>query len=253
MMDHIGVIFVGHGTRNAQGISEFFDLTRRIQQKLTWWATRMGRVLTYATAFLELVGPDIPCAMQTCLNAGVHRIVVVPFFLFEAGHMKQDLPTIILNASRLYPEIPIDLMDAIGVDERFMRVLIERMEQLEGEQPLSVLLLGRGNRESSAQREFEIIAQWVRNQSSVARLEVGYLAGDSVNWLEVLDGMAESRDTHILIQPYLWFHGWLTDQIPRWLTEWQASRPCVETMIGAPLGTHPVLVDAMVARAMSVL
>jgi len=48
---------------------------------------------------------------------GVTRITLVPLFLAQGGHTKEDLPRLLNEIRRNHPDITIDVTEAIGDSE----------------------------------------------------------------------------------------------------------------------------------------
>src|SRR3954454_17575598 len=84
MPNQAGVLLVGHGTRSATGIRQFFDIVER--------AAKVLAPVAVEPAFLELSQPDIDTAIGRLAMRGIERLVTLPLLLFAAEHVKQDIP-----------------------------------------------------------------------------------------------------------------------------------------------------------------
>ena len=251
------VIFVGHGTRSSLGQSEFHETCRLVEQGIRRQRNILEAraTLNFQRSYLELAEPSLSATLR---RTSVHQsecVIVAPLFLFEAGHMEHDIPHIIAE-SKLDYHSSVQVLPAVGVDERFVQVTVERVREAgyPDDKPEAVLLLGRGNRSGSAQAVFEEVGLLVRQQIQPSCLETGHLAGTGRGCKEVLGCMVAKGYPRLHVQPYLCFHGWLTRQIPTWLNEWQQSRSgkrMPKVVIGEPLGIHPLLVDSMVDRVVA--
>jgi sirohydrochlorin ferrochelatase len=79
----LGVLVVGHGSRDAEANGEFETLVA------TYRAARPD--LDVVHAYVELAHPSLSDAL--CLLAQrTESVVVLPLFLFAAGHVKNDIP-----------------------------------------------------------------------------------------------------------------------------------------------------------------
>src|SRR5436190_70542 len=86
----LGLLLVGHGTRDSAGLAEFRELHRLLVE-------RAGE-LPVESCFLELAEPNISAGIEALLARGVRQIVVAPLLLFAAGHAKRDIPEGVADA-----------------------------------------------------------------------------------------------------------------------------------------------------------
>jgi len=102
------ILFV-HGARDPR----WAEPVERIQQLLAMSVD--PAVLVYA-AFLEFMSPTLPeLVAQLALQQIIH-ITVVPIFLGQGGHVRNDLPQLIRELQSRYPQIQFKLAPAVGED-----------------------------------------------------------------------------------------------------------------------------------------
>ena len=100
------LILFAHGARDPR----WAEPLQVLQQRL---ATRAPGI-PVALAFLELMPPDLASAAATLVAGGARRLQVVPVFLGQGGHVRDDLPRLV-DALRLrHPEVDVRLSDAVG-------------------------------------------------------------------------------------------------------------------------------------------
>lgn len=68
-------------------------------------------------AFLELMQPALAEAVARIAAEGYDRITLVPLFLAQGGHLKQDLPLLLDGIRSGHPDVQIDVTEAIGDSE----------------------------------------------------------------------------------------------------------------------------------------
>lgn len=100
------VVLFGHGARDPQWAGPM----RRIRERMLM-APDAPRV---ELAFLELMTPTLGAAIDALAADGVRRIVVVPVFLAQGGHLKRDVPALVEAAGTAHPECRIELVQAVG-------------------------------------------------------------------------------------------------------------------------------------------
>ena len=103
------IILFAHGARDPEWAAPF----RRIAARL-----REARPnLPVQLAFLELMQPALADAVAGMAAEGVTRITLVPLFLAQGGHLKEDLPRLLEDIRHSHPGITIDVTQAIGDSE----------------------------------------------------------------------------------------------------------------------------------------
>ena len=76
-------------------------------------------------AFLELMEPRLAEAVATLSGEGIDRITLVPLFLAQAGHLKEDLPSLLDDIRRQHPSVRIDVTAAIGDSESLTNAIAD--------------------------------------------------------------------------------------------------------------------------------
>lgn len=114
-----GYIVLGHGSRVEETKEILAGIAATLKNRL-----QSERVRFAALQFNE---PDLPGVISSMANEGVTDIVVMPLFLVDGNHVRQDIPEIIQDESRKYPSIKIKVTDHIGADVRIADILIERV------------------------------------------------------------------------------------------------------------------------------
>lgn len=99
------ILLVAHGSRRPQANLEVHQLAERLQGQL-------GRKVS--ACFLELGEPNIPEGIDRALASNPGEILVLPYFLTEGRHMEEDIPRILQEKARAYPETPIRLLHYVG-------------------------------------------------------------------------------------------------------------------------------------------
>ena len=109
MATRSSIILFAHGARDPEWAAPF----RRIAARL-----REARPnLPVQLAFLELMQPALADAVAAMAAEGITRITLVPLFLAQGGHLKEDLPRLLDDIRRGHPGVTIDVTQAIGDSE----------------------------------------------------------------------------------------------------------------------------------------
>ncbi|HWQ37025.1 MAG TPA: CbiX/SirB N-terminal domain-containing protein [Burkholderiales bacterium] len=103
------IVLFAHGARDP-GWAEPF---RRIQARLRAACPEAAVEL----AFLESLQPGLADAAARLADAGVSHMTVVPLFLAQGGHLKEDLPRLVARIRQTHPAVRIRVTAAIGDSE----------------------------------------------------------------------------------------------------------------------------------------
>ncbi len=99
------LILFAHGARDPEWAEPF----RKIRDNV---ALRSG--LTVELAFLEIMTPALPDAVEKLAAAGHDAITVAPLFMAQGGHLKHDLPQLLEDLRLRFPAVALALLPAVG-------------------------------------------------------------------------------------------------------------------------------------------
>ena len=111
-----GIILFGHGARDARWKAPFDRLEARLAH------VHPGPV---SLAFLELMTPDLPAAIDAQVEQGCERITVIPVFFGQGGHLRRDLPEIVEQCRARHPGVEIRCTGAAGEDEGVLAAIVD--------------------------------------------------------------------------------------------------------------------------------
>lgn len=246
----IGLLLIGHGTRNPAGQAEMLELSARV-------AARRADVASQP-CWLEFASPNIDDGVRNLIDRGVQQIVAMPLLLFAAGHVKQDIPAALSAAAERHPGLSIRLAGYLGCHPRVVALSALRFnEVLSGNESVSVrpdraetllLLVGRGSRDPEANAEMAQFARLVFEQTQVGWCEVCFTAMAEPSLARGLDFVATTSYSQIVVQPHLLFRGELLERIG---AAQHARHQMGEKrwLLAEHLGVHDFLVDAVLEIA----
>lgn len=99
-------------------------------------------------AYLQFGKPNITDAIKECILSGAERIIIHPYFLSSGVHVTRDIPGIIEEAKVLYPDREFIYTEPLGIHEKLVQVVMERIHSAKGLKP-----------EEIEKRSFEIISE----------------------------------------------------------------------------------------------
>ena len=103
------ILLFAHGARDPSWAEPFRRIVARLGQKQPRIRVEL--------AFLELMQPTLESAVAGLAAESIGHITVVPLFLAQGGHLKEDLPRLLDDIRRDHPALRIDVTTAIGDSE----------------------------------------------------------------------------------------------------------------------------------------
>jgi sirohydrochlorin ferrochelatase len=191
------------------------------------------------TATLELnakpLAQQIVEFAQQALLQGVRQLVVIPLFLLEGIHVKEDLPEELTTAKAQLPSrIRLQCLPYLGGQERFKQYVRDRLMKTTAE---GCILLAHGSRRPAGNRLIQQLGT--------------ELAADVAFWkvapdleTQVYDVMRRGHQ-RIAIAPYFLFPGSITDAITHRTEELAERFPKLSLRLLSPLGTSADLGKAI--------
>lgn len=259
------VLLVGHGSRVQAGNEELLEFTRLI-------AARKPE-LKVETCFIELASPSIAGGIARCIEGGAAEIYVVPIILFAAGHSKLDIPMAIDEAKQRYPGVKFIYGRPLGVQDRAVDILLERIQEAERlpllqvkaaggmdldlrgngastieDKDTIVLLMGRGGSDPDANSDLYKISRLLWERTGYRSVESCFIAIAKPSLPDGLERCLALGARRIIVLPYLLFTGVLMQQFAERVAQFAAEHPGLEVEIGGTLGAHPLLVDMLTER-----
>ncbi len=117
--DQTGIILVDHGSRLASANNMLNDVVELFR--------RVSGYPIVAAAHMELAAPSIADAFSACVAQGATRVVVHPYFLSPGRHSTTDIPRMVTEAAKHYPDIGFHVTQPLGLDEQIAQVIVKRI------------------------------------------------------------------------------------------------------------------------------
>ena len=91
-MNKTGVMICGHGSRDIRAVEEFASLQSSLAARLPEYTVEYG--------FLEFAKPIIRDGLDKLREQGINHVLAVPGMLFSAGHVKNDIASVLNEYQR---------------------------------------------------------------------------------------------------------------------------------------------------------
>ncbi|MFW2372208.1 MAG: sirohydrochlorin chelatase [Gammaproteobacteria bacterium] len=112
------LLLIAHGSRRQQSNDE----VKVIAEKLHHHCADQYPIVE--AGFLELGEPLIPDGIKRCVERGATSVIVLPYFLNSGTHVVTDVPEIVNETQKHYPEVDIKVSKHLGASDLMMDLLI---------------------------------------------------------------------------------------------------------------------------------
>ena len=111
------VLLVSHGSRSPKTKEEISDLVDILRQRMP------GGIVEFA--FLEIETPSIPEGIDRCVSQGAATVVLALNFLNAGQHVDKDIPAIVQESKRKYPQINFIMTRLLGQHPQIPNLFID--------------------------------------------------------------------------------------------------------------------------------
>jgi sirohydrochlorin ferrochelatase len=116
-----GILLLAHGSREGD--------TEATMQQITAYVKDMLQNDMVEEAYLQFRDRSLERGLLRLVDRGADTIVVIPYFLFEGVHIKEDIPAE-LDAFRLnHPGMMITFGRTLGADRRLAEIIADRVRE----------------------------------------------------------------------------------------------------------------------------
>jgi precorrin-8X/cobalt-precorrin-8 methylmutase len=247
-MGGYGVVLVGHGSRDPDGVRQFEALAALIHQR--------AGAHTITHGYLEFASPTIDEAVRANIAQGVKEIVMVPGVLLAASHAKNDIPSEFLAMCREYPDVAFYYAGVMGIHPLILELCRERLIEAESHSPHVVrrdetclVVVGRGTTDPDANSDVSKLTRMLEEGLGFGGSFVCYSGTAKPLVAEGLSLAAKLGFRRVIVFPYFLFDGVLVKRVNAAADALAERHPEVEVLKTGHLGVHPLVAEVFLARA----
>lgn len=111
------IVLFAHGSRDPLWRAPIDAVAAEIQ--------RIEPNMAVHCAFLELMSPSLPEAVDALVQSGHRCVRVMPLFLGMGRHAREDLPQLIGQLRQSHPDLLLELLPAAGEMPELTRCLAQ--------------------------------------------------------------------------------------------------------------------------------
>lgn len=116
-MGHTAVVFFCHGSRDPHWRAPFDQILHSFRSHYPGVRAEL--------AFLELMTPDLATTLDNLCAAGCWRIRVIPLFLAPGAHTRRDLPALLEEARRRWPDLQVQAGETLTEAAVVRRAMVD--------------------------------------------------------------------------------------------------------------------------------
>jgi sirohydrochlorin ferrochelatase/(2Fe-2S) ferredoxin len=238
-----GLLIVGHGSRDPRANVEFEAVAAAFRS--------VRPDIEVAHGYVELACPSLATALRDLVQRA-DSIVVLPLFLFAAGHVKNDIPLALSQARHDFPGVRFTAAQALGVHPTLVELAFERARPaFEGARKATktaVIVVGRGSSDPDANGDFCKVVRLLAEGRDIGWVVPCFIGVTRPLLEETVELVARARPERIIIVPYFLFGGQLISKIRGQVEAFQARYPWIKTDLAPHLGSDQRLLKLMDER-----
>jgi sirohydrochlorin ferrochelatase len=112
------VLLMAHGSRRPEANADLQALAAEVRQA----GYRVVEI-----SFLELAPPDIPTGGRACVQPGIERVLMLPYFLSAGVHVVQDLESHRAALTTEFPQVDFLLCPPLGRHPLMLEIVLDRL------------------------------------------------------------------------------------------------------------------------------
>ena len=248
-MNNIGVMICGHGSRNEMAVEEFSQLKVALAARFPEYPVEYG--------FLEFAQPIIRDGLDSLRDAGMRHILAVPGMLFSAGHVKNDVASVLNKYAADHADIGLEISygRALDIDAKMLYAAEARIAEAEASADLVVpreetllMVVGRGTSDPDANSNINKICRMLWEGMGFGWGEVCYSGVTFPLVAPGLEHAARLGYKRIIVFPYFLFTGVLVERIYSITDQIAARFPDTEFLKAGYFCDHPSVIDTFEER-----
>ena len=247
--NHTAVMICGHGSRDEDAVAEFAALAEALRRRVPW-------PLDYG--FLEFATPVIRDGLDRLRRAGARHILAVPGMLFAAGHVKNDVPSVLNRYMAGHEGVEVRYGRDLGFDTRLVRAagarVGEAMARADGPMPAMaprdtlLLTVGRGTSDPDANANVAKVSRLLWEGLGFGWGETAYSGVTFPLTRPALEHAVRLGYRRIVVFPYFLFTGVLVRRIYDATDAVAARHPDIQFVKAGYLNDHPLVLDTFLER-----
>lgn len=116
-MEKTALILFAHGARDPEWASPMRRVRAAVLQR--------DPALRVELAFLEFMAPNLGDCARALVGEGYTAISIVPMFIAQGGHLKNDVPVLMDELRNAFPDVRFVLSPPVGEAEPLVQAMAD--------------------------------------------------------------------------------------------------------------------------------
>ena len=116
-----GILILAHGSREKSTEDTLSEIIAMLKQDM--------KECLIETAYLQFNENNLEAGLNRLVNQGAKDIKVIPYFLFDGIHIREDIPREIEQYLADKDGIKISIGKTLGADKRLAMILTDRVRE----------------------------------------------------------------------------------------------------------------------------
>jgi len=117
-----GILILAHGSKKKETEKILNSLVDKVKNKT-------GEELVIP-AYLQFLEENLEKGVEMLVNKGAKEIRIVPMFLFDGVHVRENIPNELNDIKKKYPGINIKMGRHIGDDDKLVDIIVDRISEI---------------------------------------------------------------------------------------------------------------------------
>jgi sirohydrochlorin ferrochelatase len=117
-----GILLFAHGSPVEEANRGVHDLAAKIEAAGPYGYVR--------AIFLDSTQADLNAGVKQAVEAGVERLIIIPFFLTVGLHLRRDLPKLVAAAQEKHPNIEITMGQSLEGHPLMPSMILSRVQEV---------------------------------------------------------------------------------------------------------------------------
>ena len=118
-----GILILAHGSRDKSAEDTLKKIITMLKEEMK------DCIIEYA--FLQFSQLTLQKGLDRLIDKGIKDIKIIPYFLFDGIHIRENIPREIEDYLKHNPDIKISLGKTFGADKRLVEILVDRVREIE--------------------------------------------------------------------------------------------------------------------------
>ena len=117
-----GILLFAHGSPVEEANRGVHDLAAKIEAAGPYGYVR--------AIFLDSTQADLNAGVKQAVEAGVERLIIIPFFLTVGLHLRRDLPKLVAAAQEKHPGIQVNVGQSLEGHPLMPSMILSRVRDV---------------------------------------------------------------------------------------------------------------------------